>query len=135
MRERRKKLSGSVTGTTWRAKAKGKLVPGRIPGSASSAAHKVSQTGGRERATLWRNEIEMSDVQDTETTLPGTDCETLVGWDQIGRWQGISAETARARAKRYDLPIAKPLGWNKPIAIKTELNAALVEIARKAMKN
>lgn len=75
----------------------------------------------------------MSDTQETKPkNLPGFDCETLIGWDQIGAWQGISAETARARAKRDKLPIYKPLGWNKPIAIKSELNAAQVEIARRS---
>jgi hypothetical protein len=34
-----------------------------------------------------------------------------------------------------NLPNAKPLGWNKPMAVKSELNAALVEIARRAQKH
>jgi hypothetical protein len=76
----------------------------------------------------------MNDEPDAKQIIPATDCEVLQGWHQIGSWQGISAETARARAKRDNLPVAKPIGWNRPIAIKAELNAALIEIARRAQR-
>lgn len=64
--------------------------------------------------------------------LPDPECPVLIGWDQIGGYMSVTAETARARAKRDKLPVFRPLGWNKPIAIKSELNAALIEIANHA---
>jgi hypothetical protein len=64
--------------------------------------------------------------------MPATDCEVLKGWSQIGGYQGMSSEAARPFAKKNKLPIYKPIGWNKPICIKAELNAALIEIARRA---
>ncbi|PSO29840.1 hypothetical protein [Bradyrhizobium sp. MOS002] len=57
-----------------------------------------------------------------------------VGWEEIGLHMRCSDEAARYRARIHDLPVYKPTGWNKPIAIKAELDAALLEIARHAQR-
>jgi hypothetical protein len=66
------------------------------------------------------------------TELPDPNCPILIGWQQIGAYLGCSAETARARAARGDFPVHRPRRWNMPIAVKTEINEALLEIAKKA---
>jgi len=48
---------------------------------------------------------------------------------------GCTGETARARHRRGhfgDLTIGKPIGWNGVIVIKSEMDDARIEIARKA---
>ena len=65
------------------------------------------------------------------TNWPSPIC---IGWEEIGIHMRCSAETARVFARKHGLPIYKPIGWKKPIAIKAELDAALVEIARRAQR-
>ncbi|MCP1754404.1 hypothetical protein [Bradyrhizobium elkanii] len=72
----------------------------------------------------------MSD--ETTIQLPDPDCPVLIGWDQIGQYLGVTAETARARSNRGDFSVRKPVRWSKPIIIKAELNAALLDIAGRA---
>lgn len=57
-----------------------------------------------------------------------------VGWKEIGIHMRCSEATARSRAKKHNLSIYKPVGCNKPIAFKADLDQALIEIARQAQR-
>lgn len=72
----------------------------------------------------------MSEVGDHK--LPDPACPVLIGWDQIGAYLGVTAETARARCNRGDFSVGKPVRWNMPIVAKASLNEALLDIAGRA---
>jgi hypothetical protein len=69
------------------------------------------------------------------TDVPSiTTSPVLIGWHDIGAHMRCSADTARSRTRKYGLPIYKPIGWNRPFAIRAELDEALLKIARRAQR-
>src|SRR5437016_522464 len=64
--------------------------------------------------------------------LPGVDCDTLCGFDQIGLWQGITGGQARSRAAAGLIPVHRPKGRNIVLAFKSEIIAHQRGLARKS---
>lgn len=87
---------------------------------------------GKRKGKLCADQRERALSEVENHKLPDQACPVLIGWDQIGAYLGVTAETARARHNRGDFAVGKPVRWNMPIVTKASLNEALLDIAGRA---
>ncbi|SHM06788.1 hypothetical protein SAMN05444159_7585 [Bradyrhizobium lablabi] len=67
-----------------------------------------------------------------EPALPAIDCDVLFGLGAIARWLGITVGQAKALVDDGTVPTFKPPGRSARCALKSAINEAFAEYARRS---
>jgi hypothetical protein len=93
-----------------------------------------------------KDELPLGEPSDTQTNvaekiaekisaaapiLPADDCNVLVGISAIARWLGVTAGQAKSLVDDGTVPSFKPPGRTARCALKSAINAAMAEYARR----